>query len=59
MLGLYWGYIGIMEKKASLGFGVILGSYWDNGKENGSYYSILVYIYIYILGLFLLWVPKA
>ena len=25
----------------SLGFGVILGSYWDNGKEDGNYYSIL------------------
>ena len=21
--------------------GVILGLYWDNGKENGNYYSIL------------------
>ena len=27
ILGLYWGYIG-----------VILGLYWDNGKENGNYY---------------------
>ena len=30
ILGLYWGYIGVM-----------LGLYWDNGKENGNYYSIL------------------
>ena len=22
--------------------GVILGLYWDNGKENGNYYTILV-----------------
>ena len=28
MLGLYWGYIGII--------GVMLGLYWDNGKENGN-----------------------
>ena len=28
------GYIGIL--------GYILGIYWDNGKENGNYYSILV-----------------
>ena len=26
----YWGYIGVM-----------LGLFWDNGKENGNYYSIL------------------
>ena len=24
-----------------VGFGVILGLYWDNGEENGSYYSML------------------
>ena len=24
-----------------LGFRVILGIYWDNGKYNGNYYSIL------------------
>ena len=39
------GFMGIMEKKMEtttmgLGFRVILGIYWDNGKENGSYYSI-------------------
>ena len=22
--------------------GVILGTYWDNGKENGNYYSIIL-----------------
>ena len=31
---VYWGYIGITG-------GSILGLYWDNGKENGNYYSIL------------------
>ena len=39
---IYWGYIGIMEKKMEttiMGYiGYILGLYWDNGKENGSYY---------------------
>ena len=29
--------------------GVILGLFWDNGKENGNYY--IVYIYMYILRL--------
>ena len=44
ILGLYWGYIGIMEKKmeATIGIiGVILGLYGlhtDDGKENGNYY---------------------
>ena len=36
-LGLYWGYIGIMEKKmetAIWGLGLYGGIYWDNGKEN-------------------------
>ena len=35
-----WGYIGIMEKKmeATIAY---WGLYGDNGKENGSYYSIL------------------
>ena len=37
ILGLYWGYIEIMEKKMeTTGFGT-LGLYWDNGKENGNY----------------------
>ena len=35
---------GIMEKKMEttiMGFiGYIMGLYWDNGKENGNYYSI-------------------
>ena len=30
---VYWGYIGIMEKKMETTI--------DNGKENGNYYSIL------------------
>ena len=38
-------YIGIMEKKMETTLvyrvGVILGLYWDNGKENGNDYSIL------------------
>ena len=45
---IYWGYIGIMEKKTEtttyIGFhrgsiGFKLGLYWDNGKENGNYYT--------------------
>ena len=52
-VGLYWGYIGIMENKLEttimgyigLKFG---GVFWDNGKENGNYYSILEYIYLYV-----------
>ena len=46
-VGLYWGYIGIMEKKMettveALGFSdllraLILGLHRDNGKETGSY----------------------
>ena len=44
----YRGYIRIMEKKMETtiqGLGcrvdlrVILGLYWDNGEENGNYYS--------------------
>ena len=47
---VYWGYIGIMEQKMEttilVYIGVmekkmettILGSYRDNGKENGNYY---------------------
>ena len=46
MLGLYWGYIRIMEKQLKttiqgLGFrGMLdfLGLFWDNGKENGDPY---------------------
>ena len=42
-VGIYWGYIGIMEKKMEtiriigIIIGYILGLYNDNGKENGSY----------------------
>ena len=35
---MYWGYIlGYWKRKWKLlsGFRVILGIYWDNGKENG------------------------
>ena len=48
MLGLYWGYIGVMEKKMETTVAywcnvrVILGLHWGNGKENGNYCSILV-----------------
>ena len=34
---VYWGYIGIMENKLETTI-VCWGLYWDNGKENGSYY---------------------
>ena len=33
ILGLYRGYIGLYRGY----IGVILGLYWDNGKENGNY----------------------
>ena len=60
ILGLFWGYIGIMEKKMeAIGIigiiGYILGLYWGNGKENGNYCNILgVYICIYTNG----WLSK-
>ena len=44
---LHRGYIGIMEKKMeTIGIiGVILGLYyWENGKENGNYSSLIRYI---------------
>ena len=35
------GFIGFIE---FIGFiGLILGIYWDHGKESGSYYLIMVY----------------
>ena len=37
---VYWGYMGIMEKKMEATI-VYWGYIDDNGKENGSYYSIL------------------
>ena len=42
VLGLYWGCMGIMEKKMETA--IVLGLYWGYigimEKENGSYYSI-------------------
>ena len=47
---LYWGYMGIMEKKMETtrvirviyrDYGVYWGYMGNNGKENGNYYSIL------------------
>ena len=45
---IYWGYIGIMEKKMEttimgcMGIiGYVLVLYWENGKENGNYSSTL------------------
>ena len=36
-----------------LHFGLYRGIFWDNGKENGNYYSIMGYsIMGYILGLY-------
>ena len=40
--GLYWGYIGILEKKNG-NYYSIMGLYWDNGKENGNYCIIGLY----------------
>ena len=41
IVGLYWSYMGIMEKKMETT--IILGLFWscmeDNGKEHGNYYS--------------------
>ena len=47
ILGLYRDSTGIVEKKmetTTMGLyrdfiRVILGSYWDNAKENGNYYN--------------------
>ena len=49
ILGLYWGYIGIMLSWGYIGImlywgyigiiGLYWGLYWDNGKENGNYYN--------------------
>ena len=36
-----WGF----PKIRGLGFRVILGLYWENGKENGNYYSLLGFYY--------------
>ena len=50
-MGLYWGYMGIMEEKMEttrdcIGLygiaGCILGLYWDIGQENGNDYNIVV-----------------
>ena len=38
ILALYWGYIGIMVNQKSP---IYTLSYWDNGKQNGNYYSII------------------
>ena len=38
ILGLYWDYIGIMEKNMEK---TILALYRDNGKKTGNYYSML------------------
>ena len=37
---VYSGYIEILEKKTETTI-VYSGLYWDNGEENGNYYSIL------------------
>ena len=37
---MYWGYIGIMEKKMEATI-MYWGYIGNNGKENGSYYNIL------------------
>ena len=57
-IGLYWDYVGRMEKNMEtiiVGYigillGYILGLYRDNGKENGNYYNGLYrdYIRVYI-----------
>ena len=35
---VYWGYVGIMEKKMETT--ILLVLYRDNGKANGNYYII-------------------
>ena len=38
--GIYWGYIGRVEKKMETTIvHKVLGLSWENGKENGNYYS--------------------
>ena len=40
-IGLHGGYFGIMENRmeTTIIYRVILGLYWDNGKDNGTYHS--------------------
>ena len=51
---VYWGYIGIMEKKIEtiriIGIMIrcILGLYRDNGKENGNHKDYRDYNRVYI-----------
>ena len=41
-VGVYWGYIGIIGYIGAIsGLLGILGLCWENGKENGNYYSII------------------
>ena len=55
LLGLYWGYIGVIlglywdNGTGNGNYYSILGLYWDNGKENGNYYSILGLYWGYVL----------
>ena len=50
-LTVHWGFIGITEKKMET---TILGSSWDDGKENGNYRDYRDYIG-FILGLYRIW----
>ena len=44
-IGLYWGYIEIMENKMETTmYRVILGLHRDNGKENGNYRNYRGYV---------------
>ena len=49
ILGVYWAYVGRMENKMAttgmiigyilgVNIQVVLGLYWDNGKQNGNDY---------------------
>ena len=36
---VYWGHIGILEKKMETTILYYVGLYGDNGKEHGNYYN--------------------
>ena len=38
---VYWGYVGVTEKKLETIIVIILRTYRDNGTENGKHYGIL------------------
>ena len=44
-MGCIYIYIGVILGICIYIYMYIVGLYWDNGEENGKYYSIIGYIY--------------